>query len=176
MWLFILICQSLIVSFLFGGTRIHLNLLFNLLCVRARRFRDFKVGLKTDYKQPACSPPELPQGLAELRVVQVRVLVGQFPPRRLRPHHEGVHWPLHVLFVLVSAAYANGHGHEGPVVALEHLAHSVADSRGEAVVLVVGFDGGATRRRVVQPDQLRLMLLPVERRVPSNSGPGGMTR
>ncbi|KAJ8897810.1 hypothetical protein PR048_003163 [Dryococelus australis] len=49
----------------------------------------------------ANSPPEFAEGLAELGVVQLRVLIGQFSPRRLRPYHEGVHWPLHVQLPLV---------------------------------------------------------------------------
>ena len=47
------------------------------------------------------SPPELAQGLAELRVVEAGVLVTQPPPRRLGPHHERVHRPLHVDPLLV---------------------------------------------------------------------------
>ena len=47
------------------------------------------------------SPPELAQGLAELRVMKTGVLVTQPPPRCLGPHHERVHWPLHVDPLLV---------------------------------------------------------------------------
>jgi hypothetical protein len=33
--------------------------------------------------------------------VELRVLVGQFPPRRLRPHHEGVHGSLDVQLAFI---------------------------------------------------------------------------
>ena len=42
------------------------------------------------------SPPELAQGLAELRVMEAGILVTQPPPRCLGPHHKRVHWPLHM--------------------------------------------------------------------------------
>lgn len=85
------------------------------------------------------SPPEFAQGLAELGVVQVGVLVGQLPPRGLRPHHEGVHGPLHVRLALVPVVHAHRHGHQSPVVPVQHLTHRLPDADGEAVVLLLGF-------------------------------------
>ena len=61
-----------------------------------------------------CSPPELPQALAELGIVQLWMLVGQLPPGSLRPHHKGVHRPLDVGPGAVGGAL--GDGHRGPVV------------------------------------------------------------
>lgn len=122
--------------------------------------------------EAAFSPPELPQRFAELRVVQMRVLVGQFPSCGLRPHHERVHGPLHVRLGLVSRVHAHWHGHEGPVVTVEHLAHRLADPCRETFVLIVGFNR-STGRPIVQTRQ---MLLPVERRVPPARRTGGVTR
>ena len=87
------------------------------------------------------SPPQLPQGLAELGVVQVGVLIGQLPSGRLRPHHEGVHGPLHVRLALVAVVDADRHGHQRPVVAVQHLAHRLSDADGEAVILLVRLHG-----------------------------------
>jgi len=91
------------------------------------------------------SPPELAQGLAELGVVQMRVLVGQLPAGGLRPHHEGVHGPLDVRLGLERSVAADGHGHQAPVVALQHLRDGVADAGGEALVHLGRVHLGAQR-------------------------------
>lgn len=91
--------------------------------------------------------PQLPQRLAELRVVQVGVLVRQLPARRLRPHHERVHRPLHARLALQRALPVRGHRQQRPVVALQHLRHRVADARGEALGLRAALRFGRARRR-----------------------------
>lgn len=107
--------------------------------------------------------------------MQVGVLVCQFPPRRLRPHHERIHGPLHVRLALVAGVHAHGHGHEGPVVAVQHLAHRLADTDGETVVLFVRFDGEPACSNVclvVHPRQLGLL---IGRRVSPTGLTGGVT-
>lgn len=54
-------------------------------------------------------PPEFPERLGELGVVQVRVLVGELPPGGLGPNHERVHRSLHVQLPFVGG----GSGIEG---------------------------------------------------------------
>lgn len=82
-------------------------------------------------------PPEFSECLAELRVVKVRVLIRQLPPSSLSPHHERVHWSLNVGLILGRSVNAHRHGHEGPVVTLEHLGHGFADASGKLVFLVL---------------------------------------
>ncbi len=94
------------------------------------------------------SPPKFSECFAELGVMQVRILIRQFPARGLRPHHERVHRPLDVRLVLAARVHAHGHRHERPVVAVEHLTDRLADADGEAVVVFVGLHrhlGGAGR-------------------------------
>ncbi len=50
------------------------------------------------------SPPEFSEGLAELGVVQVWILIRQLPARGLSPNHEGVHGSLDVRLALDRAA------------------------------------------------------------------------
>lgn len=71
----------------------------------------------------------------------MRVLIGQFPPSCLSPHHERVHGPFDVRFAFTRAVHAHWHWHQSPVVALEHLGHRVSNAHGEllffALFLVV---------------------------------------
>jgi len=93
-------------------------------------------------------PPEFPERLAELGVVQLRVLIGEFPTSSLRPDHERVHRPLDVRLSLVpvgpgtthdalAAGPARGradrHRDQRPVVAAEHLADRLLDLLRELV-------------------------------------------
>lgn len=105
----------------------------------------------------ALLPPELPQRLAQLCVMQVWMLIGQFPARRLRPHHEGVHGPLYMRLVLASGVHSHWHWHDGPVVAVEYLTHRIPDFDRETLVLVVGLGGRAAGGGVVHPGQMRLL-------------------
>ncbi len=83
------------------------------------------------------SPPEFSEGLAELGVVQVWILIRQLPARGLSPNHEGVHGSLDVRLALDRAAAPRRHGHQGPVVTLQHLRHRVPDARREPLVLAL---------------------------------------
>lgn len=83
------------------------------------------------------SPPEFAQSFAEFRVMEVGVLVRELSACRLCPDHEGVHGSLHVRLVFTGAVHADRHGHEGPVVPLEHLGHRVADAHRELAVVFV---------------------------------------
>lgn len=80
-------------------------------------------------------PPQFAQSLAELSVVQMRILVRQLLPRCLRPNHKRVHRPFHVRFALKPSLSLTGHGQQRPVVTLQHLRHRVADAGGEARIL-----------------------------------------
>lgn len=80
-------------------------------------------------------PPQFAQSLAELSVVQMRILVRQLLPRCLRPNHKRVHRPFHVRFALQPPLSLTGHGQQRPVVTLQHLRHRVADAGGEARIL-----------------------------------------
>lgn len=42
------------------------------------------------------SPPKFAQSLGQLRVVKLRILIGEYSPRGLSPHHKRVHRSLHV--------------------------------------------------------------------------------
>lgn len=120
----------------------------------------------------ALLPPELPQRLAQLCVMQVWMLIGQFPARRLRPHHEGVHGPLYMRLVLASGVHSHWHWHDGPVVAVEYLTHRIPDFDRETLVLVVGLGGWAAGGG---PGQMRLMW-PEQGRVSASSCARGVTR
>ncbi len=76
-------------------------------------------------------PPEFPEGFAQLGVVEVRVLVGEFASRRLRPHHEGVHRALDVRLPLLRAVRSRRHRHQRPVVPLEQVTDGILDLLGE---------------------------------------------
>ncbi len=91
--------------------------------------------------------------------MQVWILIRQLPARGLSPNHEGVHGSLDVRLVLDRAAAPRRHGHQGPVVALQHLGHRVPDARREPLVLALqlrdherrvaaGSGGGCRRVRV----------------------------
>lgn len=80
-------------------------------------------------------PPQFAQSLAELSVVQMRILVRQLLPRCLRPNHKRVHRPFHMRFALQPSLPLRGHGYQRPVVTLQHLRHRVADAGGEALIL-----------------------------------------
>ena len=82
-------------------------------------------------------PPKFAQSLAEFCVVQVRVLIGQLPPCSLSPDHERVHGSLDVWFIFAGAVDAHRHGHQRPVVALQHLGHGVSDAHGELLFLAL---------------------------------------
>lgn len=107
--------------------------------------------------------------------MQVWVLVGQFPARRLRPHHEGVHGPLHMRLVLASRVHSHWHWHDGPVVAVEYLTHCISDFDGETLVLVIGLSGRAAGGGVVHPGRMRL-LWPEQGRVSSSGRARGVSR
>lgn len=83
------------------------------------------------WKCNAGLPPKFSKSFAELCVVQMRVLVGQFPPRCLSPDHECIHGPFDVRFAFTRAVDAYWHRHQSPVVALEHLGHRVSNAHGE---------------------------------------------
>lgn len=107
--------------------------------------------------------------------MQVWVLVGQFPARSLRPHHEGVHGPLHMRLVLASGVHSHWHWHDGPVVAVEYLTHCISDFDGKTLVLVIGLSGRADGGGVIHPGQMRL-LWPEQGRVSASGRAGGVTR
>lgn len=79
-------------------------------------------------------PPQPPQSLAELGVVQMRILVCQLLARSLCPHHEGVHRPLHMRFVLQSSLPRGGQGDQRPVITLQDVRHRVVDADWEALL------------------------------------------
>ncbi len=72
--------------------------------------------------------------------MQVWILIRQLPARGLSPNHEGVHGSLDVRLVLAGAVHSHRHGHQGPVVALQHLGHRVPDAHGELFYLLVLFE------------------------------------
>lgn len=80
-------------------------------------------------------PPEFPQGFAEFCIVEMWVLVRQFPPGGLSPHHERVHGSLDMWLVFAGAVQSDGHGHQGPVVTLQHLRHRISDTYRELVLV-----------------------------------------
>ena len=102
-------------------------------------------------RRGSCSPPQLAQGLGELSVVQVRVLVGQFTSCGLGPHHECVHRPLDVRLALFTPWRTCGHGHQRPVISLEHLTDGVLD-----VAWVVGVVRPAATTSAVTVDVAQL--------------------
>ena len=69
--------------------------------------------------------------------MQMRILVGEFTPRGLRPHHEGVHRALNVRFPLLGAVGSRRHRHQRPVVALEEVTDGVLDLLREFLLGVV---------------------------------------
>lgn len=85
-------------------------------------------------RQVGGSPPELAQRLAELGVVQVRVLVGRFL-RAACAHTMKAFMGRDVGLALAGAVDAHRHGHQSPVVAAEHLADGLADAHGEFVIV-----------------------------------------
>jgi hypothetical protein len=87
---------------IFGKKRAIVQMAQNLFGVV-----DFDKFTKFDTQQK-CSkqkllPPQFSQSFAQFGVVQLRVLVGKFPPGRLSPDHEGVHRSLHVCRPLLGA-------------------------------------------------------------------------
>lgn len=81
-------------------------------------------------------PPQFPQRLAQLGVVQVWILIRQLPAGRLRPDHEGIHGSLDVRFILQWSVSSYGHGHQGPVVSLKDLRDGVPYASWKPVVIL----------------------------------------
>lgn len=101
--------------------------------------RRVKTHCKSDRKSKANLPPKFAQGFAEFRVVQMRVLIGQLPPCSLSPDHECVHRSFDVRFIFTWAVDAHRHGHQRPVVALQHLGHRISDTHGELFLFALLF-------------------------------------
>lgn len=93
------------------------------------------------WKWKANIPPKFAQGFAEFRVVQMRVLISQLPPCSLSPDHECVHGSFDMRFTFTGAVDAHRHGHQRPVVTLQHLGHRISDTHGKlfffALLLVI---------------------------------------
>lgn len=81
-------------------------------------------------------PPQLPQSLAQLGVVQVWILIRELSAGSLRPNHERIHGSLDVRFILQGSVPPHGHGHQGPVVSLEDLRDGVPYASREPVVVL----------------------------------------
>lgn len=73
----------------------------------------------------------------------MRILVCQLLARSLCPHHEGVHRPLYMRFVLQSSVPMRGNGNQWPVITLQDVRHRVADADWEALI----FRAAPTLRR-----------------------------
>lgn len=72
-------------------------------------------------------PPKFAQSLGQLRVVKLRILIGEYSPRGLSPHHKRVHRSLHVGCSFVTGTLG-GNRYQGPIVSLKNFGNRGADS------------------------------------------------
>lgn len=71
--------------------------------------------------------PQFSQCFRQLGVVKLRILIGQFSPRSLSPHHERVHRSLDVGRSFVTGALGSDR-YQSPVVSLKNFGDGGADS------------------------------------------------